>query len=69
MPYLHWETDSRRARMAEVVKEVTIELEEKDPSLRRRYPKPKKVDEKIKASFLDVLQATAKGTKRDKRPK
>jgi len=29
LPYLHWETDSRRARMAEVVKEVTFEREKK----------------------------------------
>ncbi|PVH86274.1 hypothetical protein DL98DRAFT_11413 [Cadophora sp. DSE1049] len=68
MPYLHWETDSRRARMAEVVKEVTIELEDKNPGLRKRYPRPKKSDEKTKASFFEIWQATAKEKKRDKRP-
>jgi len=64
MPYLHWETDSRRARMAEVVKEVTIELEDKIPGVRKRYPRPKKPDEKKrKDGFFEIWQAKAKKPK------
>ncbi|KAH7390185.1 hypothetical protein BKA64DRAFT_116535 [Cadophora sp. MPI-SDFR-AT-0126] len=68
MPYLHWETDSRRARMAEVIKEVTIELEDKDPGLRKRYPRSKKPDAKNKAPFFDIWQAKTQEMKENKRP-
>lgn len=64
MPYLHWETDSRRARMAEVVKEVTIEMEDKTPSIRKRYTRPKKPDlKKAKTGIFEAWQAKAKKPK------
>jgi len=69
MPYLHWETDSRRAKMAEVVKEVTIELENKKPGVRRRTPKTKNPDEKTKSPFFDIWQDKTKDKTWKKKPR
>ena len=59
MPYLHWETNSRRAKMAEVVAEITTKKEAMY-SLTKREP-----DEKEKAR-LDFYRAVEQGKLRTK---
>jgi len=55
--------------MAEVVKEVTIELENKKPGVRRRTPKTKNPDEKTKSPFFDIWQDKTKDKTWKKKPR
>jgi hypothetical protein len=56
LPYLHWETDSRRARMAEVVKQVTFEREDKPVATKKDLAKV--VLDKTRKEQVHILEKT-----------
>lgn len=59
LPYLHWETDGRRAKMAQVIREVTLELQE--TSAIKPIARP---DRKAKNSVFEILRDRTAKSKR-----
>jgi hypothetical protein len=62
LPYLHWETDARRARMAEVIREVTLEREQK--SAIKMRGRAGGADTKAKRSVFEILRDKTAKSKR-----
>ncbi|RDL33145.1 uncharacterized protein BP5553_08584 [Venustampulla echinocandica] len=59
LPYLHWETDSRRSKMAEVIKEETLEREKKSPIKKRT-----EIESKTRNLFFNALHSGASKSRR-----
>lgn len=56
MPYLHWETSARRARMAKAVKAILKEEENKNPKSKYRTTRSATLRQGIDKKWKNLFQ-------------